>query len=141
MHVVSDKGHPISPMLFVIVMEVLNSLIREADRRGALSPLPGRAILHRASLYADVVVILVAPSHGDLNCVQQILHLFAGASGLVANIDKCVATPIHCTEEMVAGCRRYSRALLLRSHAKKKPRGRLSSAGGICPENSKLIHS
>jgi len=76
-------------MLFVIVMEALNSLIREADRRAALTPLPGRAITHRASLYAVDLVILVAPSHNDRNCVQQILHLFAGASGLVTNIDKC----------------------------------------------------
>ena len=46
-------------MLFVIVMEVLNSLIREADRRAVFTPLPGRAIVHRASLYADDLVVLV----------------------------------------------------------------------------------
>jgi hypothetical protein len=45
------QGDPISPMLFVIVMECLNSLIREADRRGALSPLPGRAISNRTSTW------------------------------------------------------------------------------------------
>ena len=67
-------------MLFVIVMEVLNSIIREPDRRGALSPLPGQAISHQASFYADDVVILVAPSRNDLNYVQQILQLFGGAS-------------------------------------------------------------
>lgn len=89
-------------MLFVIVMEVLNSLIREADRRGTLTPIPGRAISHRASLYADDVVLLVAPRRDDLRCVQQILHLFAGASGLLTNIDKCVASPIRCTDDMVA---------------------------------------
>ena len=38
------QGDPISPMLFVIVMEVLNSLIREADRMSTLSPLPGGGI-------------------------------------------------------------------------------------------------
>ena len=35
------QGDPISPMLFILVMEVLNSLIKEDDRRVALSPLPG----------------------------------------------------------------------------------------------------
>ena len=93
---------PISPMLFVIVMEALNSLIRGADRRAALTPLPDRAISHRASLYADDFVILVAPTSDDLNCVQQILSLFAGASGLITNIDKCVTTPIRCTDAMIA---------------------------------------
>jgi hypothetical protein len=31
----------------------------------------------------------------------QILQLFAGASGLVTNVDKCVATPIRCSEEVM----------------------------------------
>ena len=49
------------PMLFVIVMEDVNSLIREADRRAALMSLPGHAITHRASLYADDLVICWIP--------------------------------------------------------------------------------
>lgn len=89
-------------MLFVIIMEVLNSLIREADRHGTLSPIPGRVISNRTSLCADDVVLLVALRRDDLQCVQQILHLFAGASGLVTNIDKCVLSPIRCTEDMIA---------------------------------------
>jgi hypothetical protein len=96
------QGNPISPMLFVIVMEALNTFIREADHHVALSPLPGRAIAHRASLYADDLVVLVAPEHGDLSCLHRILQLFTRASGLVTNIDKCVVTPIRCSEEMVA---------------------------------------
>ena len=96
------QGDPISPMLFVIVMEALNSLIREADRRSALSPLPGHASAHRASLYADDLVLLVAPNANDLQCVIQILQLFAGASGLVTNVDKCVAMPIRCSDEVMA---------------------------------------
>lgn len=91
------------PVMFVIVMEALNSLIREANSRAALSPLPGHAILHRASLYADDLIILIALCLGDLQCVQQILQLFAGASGLITNVDKCVATLIRCTEEMLQG--------------------------------------
>jgi hypothetical protein len=31
----------------------------------------------------------------------RILHLFAGASGLVTNVDKCVITPIHCLPSQV----------------------------------------
>ncbi|XP_066320627.1 uncharacterized protein [Miscanthus floridulus] len=75
-------------------MEALNSLIREADRRSALSPLPGHAIAHRASLYADDLVLLVAPNANDLQCVIQILQLFAGASGLVTNVDKYLGVPL-----------------------------------------------
>lgn len=68
----------------------------------ALTPLLGRAISHRVSLYADDLVILIAPSADDLNCVQQILKLFARASGLITNIDKCVASQIWCIEETTA---------------------------------------
>lgn len=89
-------------MLVVIVMEALYSIIREVDRHVALTPLPGRAIVHRASLYANDLVVLVAPREDDLNCLHQILHLFVGVSGLVTNVDKFVATLIRCSEEMVA---------------------------------------
>ena len=89
-------------MLFVLVMEALNSLIREADRRGVLAPLPGNAIVHRASLYADDLVVLISSSVGDLTSLQQILTLFAGASGLVTNVDKCAATPIRCSHDEIA---------------------------------------
>lgn len=63
------QGDPISPMLFVLVMEVLNSLIREADRRAALSPLPGQVVVHRASLYADDLVVLLSPKAEDFECL------------------------------------------------------------------------
>ena len=89
-------------MLFVIVMEALNSLLREADRQRILAPLPGNSIMHRASLYADDLVVLVSPSAEDLTTLQHILTLFAGASGLVTNVDKCAATPICCSEDEIA---------------------------------------
>lgn len=88
-------------MLFVIVMETLNSLIKSADSRGLLTRPPGSSIVHRASLYADDLVVLVAPVAEDLLCIRDILDLFARASGLVTNVDKCVAAPIRCTQEMI----------------------------------------
>ena len=36
------QGDPLSPLLFVIVMEVLNALIHEADRRAIFTPLPDK---------------------------------------------------------------------------------------------------
>jgi hypothetical protein len=90
-------------MLFVLVMEVLNSLIKEANRQGALSPLPGQVVVHRASLYADDLVVLLSPRNNDLLCLVQIPELFAGASGLVTNMEKCVAMPIRCNENTITG--------------------------------------
>jgi hypothetical protein len=89
-------------MLFVLVMEALNSLIKQADRLDALQPLPAQVRAHRASLYADDLVLLLTPSTEDMLCLVHILELFAGASGLVTNIDKCVVTPICCDDEDIA---------------------------------------
>jgi hypothetical protein len=60
----------LSPFLFVIVMEVLNALIAEADHRALLTPLPGNVIKYRASIYADDLVIFLAPTALDFNCVR-----------------------------------------------------------------------
>lgn len=83
-------------------MEVLNALISEADRRSMLSPLPGNCITHRASLYADDIVVLLTPRAQDFVFLSQLQDLFAVASGLITNIDKCQATPIRCDELAVS---------------------------------------
>lgn len=69
------QGDPLSPLLFVLVMEVLNALIHEADRRGIFSPLPGK-IKHRASIYADDLVIFLTPDTSDFVNLRRILNLF-----------------------------------------------------------------
>lgn len=55
------QGDPLSPMLFVLVMEVVNAMISAADARGVLQPLPTPRIRNRASLYADDLVIFLSP--------------------------------------------------------------------------------
>lgn len=96
------QGNPLSPLLLIIVMEVLNILVAEADRLHILSPLPGNDIKHRASVYADDLIIFLRPEPEDFNCIRQILSLFAGTSRLETNLDKCVITPIRCSEEQIA---------------------------------------
>lgn len=96
------QGDPLSPMLFVIVMEVLNALILAADQAGQFTPLPGDRIKFRTSIYADDLVVFLAPSASDFSCLRAILDLFAGASGLLTNFDKCVMSPIQCSDDQVA---------------------------------------
>ena len=87
------QGDPLSPLLFVIVMEVLNALIHEADRRAIFTPLLDRIKQH-TFVYADDLVIFLSPNVNDFTNMRRILDLFAGASGLVTNVDKCFITPI-----------------------------------------------
>jgi len=51
------------------------------------------------SLYADDLVLFLAPTLEDFRCIRAILDLFAGASGLITNLDKCLISPIQCSEE------------------------------------------
>jgi hypothetical protein len=73
-------------MLFVLVMEVINGLIRHADESGFLTLLPARASCCRASLYADDVVVFLAPVQGDIVVLREILRIFGEFSALFINL-------------------------------------------------------
>jgi hypothetical protein len=96
------QGDPISPLLFVIAMDVLSALFRTAERSGFLADLSSIGLRHRVSLYADDVVIFARPELVELATVWEILGCFGLASGLNANLAKSSATPIHCFEETLA---------------------------------------
>jgi len=53
------QGDPLSPMLFILVMDVFNSIVKKANDEGLLQPLAARNIHHRVSLYADDVVLFL----------------------------------------------------------------------------------
>lgn len=92
----------ISPMLFVLVMDVLNLLMQPADNQGLFTPIPGNIIQHRPYLYADDGMLFLAPTHQNLLCLLGILDLFAGATGLVTNKENGVARPIRCSVQIVS---------------------------------------
>ena len=54
------QGDPLSPLLFVLVMEGLNALLQLADERRLLRALHPK-IKERAFMYADDVVIFLTP--------------------------------------------------------------------------------
>lgn len=93
------QGDPLSRMLFILVMDVLNSLISRVCQVGLLKPLPVRGLHHRVSLYADDVVVFLRPVASDLSLIKHILQLFGKVSGLKTNILKCFVSLIHYLEE------------------------------------------
>ena len=91
------QGDPLSPMLFILVMDVFNSIVKKANDEGLLQPLAARNIHHRVSLYADDVVLFLRLVATDLHMVEDILRLFGSATGLKTNIQKSSVLPIQCS--------------------------------------------
>jgi hypothetical protein len=94
-----SKGIPLSPMLFVLTMEVLNALILKAEQEQLFSSLGCTSITYRASFYADDMVIFIKPARQDLQLLSAIMMTFERISRLRTNMEKSKATPINCSEE------------------------------------------
>jgi hypothetical protein len=91
------QGDPLSPMLFILVMDVPSFLVSKAEERELLQPLSARPLQHMLSLYADDVVLFLQPKDQDIQVVLSILKLFGEASGLQTNVQKSCVYPIRCS--------------------------------------------
>jgi hypothetical protein len=89
-----QEGDPLSLMLFLLAMEVLNALFRRADA----CCFSGRSVLKGFGIgrlcTRDDLVIFVMPHAIDLQLLCGILSTFEEALGLACNIAKCQMTPI-----------------------------------------------
>jgi hypothetical protein len=92
------QGDPLSPMLFILVMDTLDSLILKAQERGLLLHVLRHGNGQRISLYADDVVLFLQPSRREITLIKEILRIFGEASGLKTNVSKCSMTPIQCND-------------------------------------------
>lgn len=95
------QGDPLSPMLFIMAMDVLTRLIAKAEELHLFEPLANRAIGHRISIYADDVVMFCSTKPEDLALIKTILEKFGNASGLRTNMLKSSIVPIRCVEANV----------------------------------------
>jgi hypothetical protein len=96
------QDDPLSLMLFLLVMEVLNALIRKADPWSLFRPLGLNTSAHKASFYTDDLVWFITPEQGDLRMATTILLIFEKSSGLGCNLSKCQLLLIHCSDDQVA---------------------------------------
>eukprot|EP00253_Pinus_taeda_P026585 PITA_26585 len=83
------QGCPLSPLLFLIVMDALSRLIDSAKRNGDFS---GLRITNECSLthllFVDDVMIFLDGSIRDSRSFSNIINLFSSATGMLANHSK-----------------------------------------------------
>ncbi|CAM0949967.1 unnamed protein product [Alopecurus aequalis] len=92
------QGDPLSPLLFVLVIDCLARLMDKAQLDGILAPLCDQTLRHRTSIYADDVMIFVNPSVPDVMAPIKILKLFGDSTGLHTNLQKSKVLPIRCDD-------------------------------------------
>ncbi|KAJ0797670.1 putative RNA-directed DNA polymerase [Helianthus annuus] len=84
------QGDPISPFLFIIVMEALSGLVKKACDDGIFTgiklPNGGPTVSHL--LYADDAMIMGEWSDANFKTLKRILRIFYLCSGLKINISK-----------------------------------------------------
>jgi hypothetical protein len=95
------QGGPLSLMLFVLVLECFNTMIKLADVEGFLRPLWPSSIKQRVSLYADDVVVFLSLLELDLTMIREILVLFRRVTGLATNLSKSKTFLIHCSADQL----------------------------------------
>ena len=95
-----ETGDPLSPQLFVLVINTINKLLAKATVLEILRKFARRDMVTTVSLYADDVVIFCHPDETELRAIRSILALFRHVSGLHTNFAKCSVSPIACSEEV-----------------------------------------
>ena len=92
------QGDPLSPMLFILVMDPLQRLLDLATGDNVLTQLPLVTTKWRTYMYADDAAIFLNPQKEDIDVVKIILEAFSKASGLNINMDKSSIHLIRCED-------------------------------------------
>jgi hypothetical protein len=96
-----QQGGPLSPLLFVIVMDVLEAMFLASEHNNILVDLQPMGLKHQVSLYTDDVVVFARSDRDELLAVKAIQGCFGSVSGLVVNYSKSSAAAIHYSKEVV----------------------------------------
>ena len=95
------QGCPLSPLLFLLVVEGLSRAILDAKRRGLFEGLritSSTSISH--ILFVDDILIFCKDSKRDAERLSEILTLFCKATGMQINLQKSSLTALNMEEDM-----------------------------------------
>jgi hypothetical protein len=85
-------------MLFILILNVLDSLFTKAAELGLLQPLSNRNQEQQISLYADDIALFIRRVEHEMSITMGILANFGQASGLHTNLQKSCVIPIRCDQ-------------------------------------------
>lgn len=95
------QGDPLSPLLFVLVADLLQSILNKAKDRGIIR-LPIQ-FNHTSDFpivqFADDTLIIMQASALQLLALKGILQAFGASTGLKVNYNKSMMIPINITED------------------------------------------
>jgi hypothetical protein len=97
------QGDPLSPLLFVLAVDLLQSLVNEALHKGIIS-LPLASSYGQAYpivQYADDTLIIMPADARQLFFLKGLLQSYAMAIGLKVNFSKSFIVPINMPEDKV----------------------------------------
>ena len=82
------QGHPLSPYLFIITMQVLTMLLHKAEARKDLDPLTCSSLSVSHVIFADDLMIFVKADKKNARHLKLVLQEFTALSGLTINSSK-----------------------------------------------------
>lgn len=101
------QGDPLSPLLFVLAADLLQSIVNKAHSQGILSsPIPLPSTQFPIIQYADDTLIILKADQREILCLKALLNTFSTCSGLKINYHKSCMIPINTDNdrtEILAG--------------------------------------
>ena len=83
------QGDPLSPLLFVIAVDLLQSVVNEMCSRNILTlPIPMTSKDYPIIQYADDTLIVLPAIDSQLIAFKEMLEVFAKSTGLKVNFSK-----------------------------------------------------
>jgi hypothetical protein len=76
------QGDSLSPMLFIIAMDVLHRLFIKAAQDGVLRKMEPAEVRYQCSMYADDVILFIRPTVQEARAVKRILTIFGDTQPL-----------------------------------------------------------
>jgi len=94
------QGDPLSPLLFVLDADLLQSVLNKAKEQGLLSlPIPLRhTIDFPVKQYADDTLIIMEACTRQLWTLKALLHTFGESTRLRVNYSKSMIVPINTSD-------------------------------------------